>query len=217
MDKQTAQTNMIKQQLRTGDITDGAILDLYETIPRDAFVPPAYQAFAYSDMHIPLDHDQCMFTPLEEASLLQALQLQGHETVLEIGTGTGFLTALLSNAAQHVLSIDYFEAFTAKAKKSCKAVGCHNIDFITGDGCQGWVDKAPYDIVVLTGGIKNLTDTLKLQVLLGGKIFTILGTAPIMEGNLHQVDHEGQWTHRSIFETNVPSLINKQCHQPFVF
>ncbi len=208
---------MIKQQLRTGNVIDERILNLYNTLDREDFVPAEYRAVAYSDMQIPLKHQQCMLTPLEEALILQTLNLQGHETVLEIGTGTGFLTALLSKVAKRVISVDYFAEFTDRAKKTCHTHGCSNIEFIAGDGCQGWVDKAPYDVIIITGAIKALTETLKLQVLLGGQLFAIIGKDPVMEGNIYRVDHSGQWTKQLVFETNIPVLIDKQCHQQFVF
>lgn len=217
MNKYQALINMIKQQLRTGDVIDETILNLFQTVDRAAFVPAAYQPLAYSDLKIPLDHAQQMLTPLEEALILQSLELKGTETILEIGTGTGFLTALLSKQSKQVISVDYYPQFTSVAKNQCAQYSCHNIEFITGDGLQGWVDKAPYDVIVITGALPFLNDTHKLQVLLGGKIFAITGKSPIMSGILHQVDHSGQWTERLIFETNTPFLIDKQHHQQFVF
>ena len=109
MNKILSQTNMIKQQLRTGNIFDKKILDLYQSLPRDEYTPLSYRKFAYSDMQIPIAQQQSMLTPLEEAAILQALQLQGHETILEIGTGTGFFSSLLSNFAKRVISVDCFE------------------------------------------------------------------------------------------------------------
>lgn len=217
MDKHIAQNNMISQQLRTNTVLDTTILDLYQTIDRDAFVPATYRAFAYSDMQIPLAQGQTMLTPLEEALIMQALDLQGHETVLEIGTGTGFLTALLSKRSKQVITVDCFDEFTAKAKKNCAAFACNNIEFITGNAAQGWVDRAPYDIIVITGAIDKLTQTHMLQLHLGGKLFAITGKAPAMTGHLYQVDHNGKWSQTPLFETNVPLLIDKQRHQPFVF
>lgn len=116
MNKILSQTNMIKQQLRTGNIFDKKILDLYQSLPRDEYTPLSYRKFAYSDMQIPIAQQQSMLTPLEEAAILQALQLQGHETILEIGTGTGFFSSLLSNFAKRVISVDCFEEFTLQAK-----------------------------------------------------------------------------------------------------
>ena len=217
MNKILSQTNMIKQQLRTGSVFDKKILDLYQSVARDEYTPAQYRKFAYSDMQIPLNLQQQMLTPLEEASILQALQLQGHETVLEIGTGTGFFTNMLSHCAKNVITVDYFEEFTKQAKKNCLAHGRTNIEFITGDGHNGWVHRAPYDAIVITGGIPCLNETLKLQVCLGGKLFAIVGNHPIMTGTLYQVDHQNQWTQTILFETDTPLLIENRHKQQFVF
>ena len=217
MNKILSQTNMIKQQLRTGNIFDKKILDLYQSLPRDEYTPLSYRKFAYSDMQIPIAQQQSMLTPLEEAAILQALQLQGHETIVEIGTGTGFFSSLLSNFAKRVISVDCFEEFTLQAKKTCLAHGRTNIEFITGDGHNGWVNLAPYDVIILTGGIPNLTEVLKLQLCLGGKLFAIVGNRPAMAGNLYRVDHENRWTQDLIFETDTPMLIENSHQQRFVF
>ncbi len=217
MNKILSQTNMIKQQLRTGNVFDKKILDLYQSVPRDEYVPFAYREFAYSDMQIPLAQQQSMLTPLEEAAILQALQLQGHETVLEIGTGTGFFSSLLSHCAKRVISVDYFEEFTLQAKKTCLAHGRTNIEFITGNGHNGWVNLAPYDVIIFTGAIQHLTESLKLQLCLGGKLFAIVGSHPVMAGNLYRVDHKNHWTQDLIFATDTPLLIENSHHQRFVF
>lgn len=217
MNNQTARINMIKQQLRTGDVLNEAILDLYEEIPRNEFVPFNYKDFAFSDMQIPLPHGQRMMTPLEEGLLLQALNLTGKETVLEIGTGTGFLTALLSKLAKKVISIDYFADFTSSASQRLNLHHCHNVELITGDGSLGWLDKAPYDIMVFTGALNKMNDTHKLQLLPGGKIFAIIGHNPIMKGQLLSFSPQEEWIVTEIFETNIPPLIDKLKPIEFVF
>jgi protein-L-isoaspartate(D-aspartate) O-methyltransferase len=217
MTNQIARINMVKQQLRTGDVLDDHILELYSQVPRDAFVPESLEPFAYSDMQIPLAHDQRMLTPLEEGRILQALELKGHETVLEVGTGSGFFTALLSKLCKKVISIDYYPEFTQAAQAKLAHHQCDNVELITGDACQGWLDKAPYDVVVMTGAIDSLTDTLRLQVLPGGKLCVILGQAPAMQCWLLTLDHHNNWKEELLFETCVPSLINKLKPKEFVF
>ena len=211
--------NMVKQQLRTNQIFDQAILDLYldRALPREAFVPEAFRAFAYSDMQLELAHHERMMTPLEEASLLQALALRGDETILEVGTGTGFLTALLSRLCQHVTSIDYYAEFTEEAKKHLMHHQCLNVDLLTGNAYQGWLDRAPYDIMILSGGISAITETHRLQVLPGGKLFAIVGHSPIMQGQLHYLDHHGNWSNKVVFETHLPALINTLKQEHFIF
>ncbi len=212
-----AHINMIKQQLRTGDVLNETILNLFKTCPRDKFVPGNFSEFAYSDYPIPLAHGQRMMTPLEEGKLLEALDLKGHETVLEIGTGCGFLTALLSKLAKKVISIDIFPDFTEKAQHQLVSFSCDNVELFTGDGVQGWLDKAPYDIVVFTGSFEEITETHRLQVLPGGKLFAIVGKEPVMHAQLHKLDHDGIWYASELFETNIPPLINRLKAKEFVF
>lgn len=209
--------NMIKQQLRTGGVLDESILQLFIDIPREAFVPQPLKAFAYSDMQIPLAHRQRMFTPLEEGLILQGLHLQGHETVLEIGTGHGFLTALLSRLCKKVISIDYYADFSHTARQQLAQHQCHNVEFITGDAHQGWLEQAPYDIILLTGGLETLNDTLRLQVLPGGKLFALIGRDPVFQAQIYSLDHNNQWHKTMLFNTNLPSLIAPSKIKEFVF
>ena len=217
MASQVARTNMVKQQLRTGDVLNTRIIHLYETIAREDFVPSTSKPFAYSDTQIALPHQQRMMTPLEEATILQALNLQGHEVVLEVGTGTGFLTALLSRLSKKVISIDFFADFTENAANKLKEHGCTNVDLYTGDAYQGWLDKAPYDVLVFTGGMESLSETHRLQLIPGGKLFAVIGKNPVMQGQLHSLDHLGNWSERVLFETNLPALIDRLKPNDFVF
>ncbi|MFI4963096.1 MAG: protein-L-isoaspartate O-methyltransferase [Legionellales bacterium] len=213
----TARINMVKQQLRTGDVLNESILNLYDILPRHDFVPKAYAPFAYSDMQIPLSHDQRMLTPLEEGIILQALNLKGTETVLEIGTGSGFFTALLSKLCKEVISVDYFLDFTTHADRKLQEHGCDNVTLITGDGCHGWLEKAPYDVLIFTGSITKLTKTHRLQVLPGGKLVAIEGKPPIMQARLHELNHEDVWTKTLLFETLIPALIEQSKPKEFIF
>ncbi|WP_058491691.1 protein-L-isoaspartate O-methyltransferase family protein [Legionella worsleiensis] len=217
MSNQSARINMVKQQLRTGEVLNDTILDLYDLIPRHEFVPEQYAHFAYSDMQIPLSHGQKMLTPLEEGLILQGLNLKGHETVLEVGTGSGFFTAMLSKLCKKVISIDYYSEFTQYARRKLEAHQCTNIELITGDACRGWLENAPYDVVVFTGAIEHLTETHRLQVLPGGTIFTIEGRSPAMQAKLHHLDHDNIWTENMIFETDIPQLVDPLKRKEFVF
>lgn len=211
------QKNMIKQQLRTGDVLDESILNLFEQIPRDSFVPKQYQHFAYSDMQIALPHQQRMMTPLEEGKLLQALHLSGKETILEIGTGTGFLTALLSRLCEKVISIDYFSDLTEMARNNLQRHCFKNIELYTGDASHGWFDKAPYDVIIFTGAIDMINETHQLQVTPGGKLFAIIGSEPIMQGQLHRLQPDNKWSIEILFETCLPPLIDPLKANDFIF
>lgn len=214
---QIARINMVKQQLRTGDVLNEPILELYSQIPREDFVPNEYKHFAYSDLQIDLAHHQRMLTPLEEGKILQALNLQGNEVVLEVGTGSGFFTALLSRLCKKVISVDYFADFTNTARRKLHEHKCTNIELLTGDACHGWLEKAPYDVMVLTGAVEALLDTHRLQLLPGGKLFAIVGKDPVMQGQLHVLGHDGSWHEEVIFETSIPALIDKLKPIEFVF
>lgn len=217
MSTKIEQLNMVTQQLRTGDVLNESILALYDIIPRNAFVPLQFQHFAFSDLQIELPHHQQMMTPLEEAKLLQALNLSGTETVLEVGTGSGFLTALLSRLCEKVISIDYYEDFTHAAKEKLNQHDCNNIELHTGNAYNGWFDKAPYDTLIFTGALETLTESHRLQILPGGQLFAIVGQAPIMQGQLHRLNHDQEWSVEIIFETCLPALINPEKPIDFVF
>lgn len=217
MNNHDAAIMILKQQLRTNAILNENILHMFDTIERHQFVPSVYANVAYSDYRIPLPHQQAMLTPSEEGTILQSLQLQGHETILEIGTGSGFLTAMLSRLAQHVISVEYFADMTQDAQKKLDAHHVNNVTLITADGAHGYFEKAPYDVVVVTGATAKISDALKLQVLPGGKLFAIVGRAPIMRGMLYTLSHDNQWSASLLFETYTPPLIDQSISQVFVF
>ena len=217
MSNHNARINMVKQQLRTGDVLNESILHLYDVIPRDKFVPEHFSHFAYSDMQIPLAHGQRMLTPLEEGIILQALDLQGTETVLEVGTGSGFLTAMLSKLCKKVISIDYYSEFTINASLKLQDHHCDNVELITGDACRGWLERAPYDIVVFTASMEKLTETHRLQIVPGGKLIAIIGKSPVMQANLYELDHNEVWKESLLFETDIPPLLDQLKPKEFVF
>lgn len=217
MQSMQAKINLIKQQLRTAEILDHKVLDLYSSLDRSQFVPKLYSDFAYSDQQIPLPHDQCMLTPVEEGKILQSLNLSGCETVLEIGTGSGFLTALLAKSAKKVVSIEYFTDLTKQAELNLAPLNQDNIELITGDAAKGWLDGAPYDAVVMTAAVDRLEQSHRLQVMPGGKLFAIVGRAPIMYGQMHYLSHDEKWSMEELFETNVPTMIDKSKPKEFVF
>lgn len=213
----TEVTNMIKQQLRANNVLNDSILELYKTVPRHEFLPNHLAHFAYSDMQIPLAHNQRMLAPQEEALILQALNLKGHETVLEIGTGTGFFTALLSKLCKKVISVDYYAEFTTAAAARLKQHQCDNVTLFTGDGSRGWLELAPYDVIVFTGATEKLTKTHMLQIVPGGKLFAFIGKSPIVQGRMYQLNHHDEWHESLLYETDIPLLIDNLKSKEFVF
>jgi len=217
MSNSLSRTNMIKQQLRTGNVLDQTILDLFTTIPREQFVPSRFKSFAYCDTQIELAHGQRMMTPLEEGQLLQALKLTGQEMVLEVGTGSGYLTALLSKLSKHVISIDYYADFIRQALQRLTRLHIRNVELITENAYSGWHDSAPYDIIIFSGALHAITETHRLQLSTGGRLFAITGSAPCMQGKLIHQDLHGNWQESELFETNLPPLISKHKMNTFVF
>lgn len=209
--------NMIKQQLRTCEVLEPRVLALFESLPRDQFVPASYKDFAYSDMQIPLAHGERMLTPTEEGKLLQALNFTGTERVLEIGTGTGFLTACLAKLAKEVVSIDYHASFTELARKNLAPFQFSNIELFTGDAFNGWMPGAPYDVMIFTGAIPKITQTHAVQLSPRGKIFAIVGETAAMNAVLLQKDQNNTWQDYLVFETEIPGLINVHKKPEFVF
>ena len=213
MTLQARQECMIKQQLETCSIRQNTLLALLRELAREDFVPSAYRDFSYSDMAIPLAHQQVMMTPLEEASLLQSVNVQANESVLEIGTGSAYLTALLAHQAQHVYTVDYFADFTRHAQQ--RLADYSNISYFTGDGSRGWAAEAPYDVIILTGALADLPESIRLQILPGGRIFTLLGCAPIVQASVHTLMHDGLWRTQHIFQTSIPPLIDPRADATF--
>lgn len=209
--------NMLKQQLRTGNVLDDKILELFENIPRHDFVPEDFKEFAYSDMQIPLPNKQRMLTPLEEGLILDNLKISKHETVLEIGTGCGFLTALLSQLAHKVISVEYYKELSEIAQKNLSKYQCDNVELVVGDGLEGCLEKAPFDAMVMSAGIAQVTPTHKLQLLSQGKLFAIVGKKPSMQGQLHKQDVEGNWSKKIIFNTCVPEVVDNFNKKTFIF
>lgn len=212
-----ARVNMIKQQLRTNDVLDDDLLRLIASIPREEFVPPEYRAFAFADMHIPIGHDQVMMTPVEESQLLVSMNIRPTDTVLEIGTGTGYLTSLLAKLAKRVITIDYYSDFTEAARRRLTALDIENVQFITGDACRGWLDLAPYDVIISTGGHKRLPSLFVPQLTPQGRMFAIVGQAPVMTGERCSLDANGHWQKSMVFETCLPLLIDRGDKGDFVF
>lgn len=204
-----AQLNMQNQQLKTCGIHDELVLDLLFQVPRNGFVPEKFRDFAFSDSPIPLGHQQMMMTPLEEASILQALQIKKSDTVLEVGTGSGYLTALMAKQAKHVISIEYYSDLTSNAQKKLDKHGIQNVTLITGDGIHGYLEKAPYDIIVLTGSVSHLNKCFHPQLYDGGKLIAVVGQEPAMEVSLYNLNADDRWEKRMLFETSIAPLIDR--------
>jgi len=218
MNFEQARFNMVEQQIRTWDVLDSGVLDVLLTTPRDNFVPEKYKNLAYSDLAIPLAHEQMMMHPKLEAHLLQALALNKAENVLEIGTGSGCLTAFLAKMAKHVYSIDIFPGFLPTAATRLKNQGITNFTLEEGDGSHGWHEHGPFDAIAITGSVPALTDEFKEALNVGGRLFAIVGEeTALKEATLMTRLSKTEWTQKSLLETEIAPLINATLPQSFIF
>lgn len=217
MNFEQARKQMIKQQIRAWDVLDQHILDLITQTPREEFVPTEYRYLAFADTNIPLGHGQVMLTPKEEARILQALKIQPHETVLEIGTGSGYFTALLAKQAKNVVSIDIFPDFLEQATIKFHSHNLLNIELREGDAAQGYSNGATYDLIVITGSLINLPVAFRNTLNIKGRLFAIVGQAPAMEALLLTRDSKDKWHSETLFETVVPPLVHAKQPNPFTF
>ena len=208
MNFEQARHNMIEQQIRTWEVLDDGVLNLLERVPREDFVPPEYRKLAFTDMQIPLGRGEVMMEPKLEARMLQALDIQPDEMVLEVGTGSGYVTALLAALAKHVYTVEVAPEFKIEAEKKLADHGIDNVTLDVADAARGWERHGPYDVIAVTGSMPLLTDDLQKSLNIGGRMFVIVGDAPAMEALLITRVGEDQWQKESLFETVIPPLAN---------
>jgi protein-L-isoaspartate(D-aspartate) O-methyltransferase len=208
---------MIEQQIRPWDVLDGRVLDILSTTPREAFVPEQYRDLAFSDLSIPLAHGQCMLAPKLEGRLLQSLSLQPTDQILEIGTGTGYLTACLARLGHSVDSIDLFPEFTAAAGERLREQRIDNVTLETRDAALGVDTETRYDVIAVTGSLPILHRNFHTLLNPGGRLFVIVGSPPVMQALLITRAGEQEWNHESLFETSTPALVNAPRPEAFTF
>ncbi len=216
MNTEQARFNMIEQQIRTWEVLDPNVLNLLHRIPREDFVPAVYRGLAFADLEIPLGHGQAMLSPKLEARMLQALNLKKTDTVLEIGTGSGYMTALLASLAGHVCSIERLQEFSHHAANQLTAHGISNVTLEVGDG-NHLRDTGTYDAIVLTGSTPRLSEEFQHHLNPGGRLLAIVGEAPVMEAVLITCVASGTYRRTVLFETSVPALENALQKEHFCF
>lgn len=217
MNIEQARHNMIEQQIRPWDVLDQRVLELMRRVPREDFVPKAYRNIAFTDMMIPIGHDQVMMEPKQEARLLQALSVQPHEKVLEVGTGSGYLTALLAGMAREVVSVEIVSELHEEAKKQLASHGIDNVTLELGDAANGWDSRQPYDVIAVTGSLPAVPRGLRENLQIGGRLFAIVGSEPAMEAILITRINANEWREENLFETVIPPLMTEQKVQHFIF
>lgn len=206
MNIEQARFNMIEQQIRPWNVLDQDVLDLLHVVKREQFVPEAYKSLAFVDSEIPLPAGEAMFTPKVEARIMQELQVKKHETVLEIGAGSGYMAALLAHKARHVVSVEIVPELAELAKRNLAAAGVVNVSVELGNGAEGWSNGAPFDVIVISGALELLPEAFLKQVKVGGRIFSIVGEAPVMTAQVTQRVSDTAYDTVKVFETNVKPL-----------
>ena len=214
---ESARHNMVVSQIRTGSVLDDRILELVGRGPRQDFVPDALRNLAFADMQIPLGHGEVMMAPLVEARLLQELAITPTDKILEIGTGSGYMTWLLAQLGAKVHSVEIRAEFTDRASGRLAAHGAHNVELEIGDGAHGWVKHAPYDVILVTGSLPLLPDEFRKQLKVGGRLAAIVGQSPVMEAQLVTRITEASYDSRGLFETELPPLRNAPAPSAFAF
>jgi protein-L-isoaspartate(D-aspartate) O-methyltransferase len=221
MSIEQARFNMIEQQIRTWDVLDQDVLDLLYAVRREEFVPAAFRKLAFSDLEIPLyegaGEGERMLQPKIEARILQELAVKKYERVLEVGSGSGYLAALLAARAQHVHSVEINPKLKMFAEENLRRAAVDNVNVELGDGAQGWQQHAPYDVVVLTGSTSVLPPSFLSQLKTGGRLFAVVGDPPVMEARLVTCVGRDSYHTIDLFETCLAPLKNAMQPARFEF
>lgn len=212
-----ARANMVEQQIRPWEVLDQAVLDLLYAVPREDFVPAAFRALAFADMEIPIGEGEKMMAPKIEARIVQELAPRKHERVLEVGTGSGYLTALLAHRAAHVHSVEIRPSLAAFGRENLQRHGADNVTLEVGDAARGWPTRAPYDAIVLTGSTPVLPRALLDQLAPGGRLFAVVGEAPVMVARLTTCTAPGAFRTVELFDTLLAPLLNAEQPPRFRF
>ena len=212
---------MIEHQVRAWEVLDARVLSILRDVRREQFVPPAQSYLAFADVNVPLECDQHMLRPNVVGRLLQALELKGPERVLEIGAGSGFVTACLAAAASHVKSLEIFPRLAGLARHNLGEAGVRNADIVTADAMQdsglAAAGEGRYHAIAVTGSLPVYDERFQRLLEIGGRLFVVVGDAPVMEARLVRRVSEDGWVTESLFETVVDPLVNARRPPGFAF
>ncbi len=217
MNIEQARFNMIEQQIRPWEVLDPQVLDLLFVVKREDFVQAAYRNLAFADMEIPLGEGQVMLAPRVEARLLQELAVRKSDRILEIGTGSGYMAALLAARGEHVVSLEVRPALADAARANLQRAGVANVSVETADGSRGWPQRAPFDVIVVSGAVAEIPQELLKQLRVGGRLAAVVGSAPVMEAQLVTCVADGVFNTVNLFETVVPTLDGAAAKPGFAF
>lgn len=221
MDLEQIRFNMVEQQIRPWDVLDQEVLKLLFELRREEFVLAAYRSLAFVDMEIPLGHGEVMLAPKLEARILQELQVKKTDRILEVGSGSGYLSALLAKKGDYVYSVEIVPELKAMAEKNLQAHEISNVTMELGDAARGWPEHGPYDVIVLTGSTPVLPEAFQQSLKTGGRLFAVVGDAPVMQALLvtcvAQGEKTGAYNTVGLFETCISPLKNAQQPARFTF
>ena len=211
-----AREKMVEQQVRAWEVFDEDVLRVMKVTPRERFVPARFEALAFADTEIPIGHGECMMTPTVEGRVLQALDLEGSESVLEVGTGSGFLTACLARLARQVTSIDIHPSFLKSAGTRLDSLGIDNVTLAEMDAMKGLPD-GQFDAIAVTGSIQHFEPRFVDSLKSGGRLFVVVGDSPVMDARRVVRTSETDWASDSLFETDLKPLVNGALPPQFKF
>lgn len=217
LDIELARDNMVEQQIRPWDVLDQRVLNAIKQVPRERFVSEQYKNLAFTDMQIPISEDQVMMEPKLEARILQSLQIEPDDRILEIGTGTGYLTACLGLLGNEVVTVDIDPELSRQAQQKVAGQGLGNVAFQVGDASEGWDRDGEFNVIVITGSLPELPESYKQQLKNGGRLFVVEGEGHVMEAQLITRTGKFDWSVESLFETYLPALANTRKSNAFIF
>ena len=217
MNFEQARFNMVEQQIRPWEVLDPDVLGLLFEVKRENFVPPAHRSLAFADMEIPIGHGEAMMQPKVEARILQELGVGREESVYEVGTGSGYLTALLARRAKHVTSAEIHEDLQAGGRESLARAGIGNVTLLLGDSARAPLGEASWDVIVLTGSTPQLPEAFLERLKPGGRLFAVVGDAPVMKAVVVERGQGGSLRQTEVFETLLKPLVNAQSPARFRF
>jgi len=211
-----ARQQMVEQQVRAWDVLDATVLKILSDVPRERFVPAGYEALAFADTEIPIGHGESMMTPTVEGRVLQALNIRKTDKVLEIGTGTGFLTACLARLADYVTTLDINDDFLNTASRNLQDTGIVNVKFASMDATQQLPDEL-FDAIAITGSIQSFDPRFVSALKPDGRLFVVVGDPPVMDARLVRQTGNNEWAGESLFETQLKALVNGAAPTQFSF
>ncbi|MGN6728799.1 MAG: protein-L-isoaspartate O-methyltransferase family protein [Rhodanobacteraceae bacterium] len=215
MDLTRARRNMVENQVRPSDVLDSRVLEVIAELPRESFVLPPYRALAYADLALPIAHGGTMLKPIVEGRILQSLDVQPNEEVLEIGTGSGYLTACLAKLGKHVVSVDRHADFVETARARLRGVGIENIELVNADALRDFDPGRTFDAIAVTGAVAEVPQRFRDWLKVGGRMFVVAGVEPAMRALLLRREADGAFSEERLFETDLAYLAGAEPRRQF--